>query len=202
MTVASPASPQTSSTRVQILDAVISLFAKTGYFGTSMRAIAAEVGIGLSSLYNHYPSKQDILFEIMQQTMLELEDDVSKAIESVPADDPSAALRALVKAHVMFHGSHRQEALISDSELPALEPANRALIVELRDRYDARLREILRAGQAAGVFSLRNINAASFAIMSMCNGVAQWYKTSGTLSLEEIAEEYAILAQHGIAAPS
>jgi AcrR family transcriptional regulator len=50
-----------SSTKGKIRDAAIRLFSQNGYDAVSMRDIAAEVGIKAASIYNHFPSKRDIL---------------------------------------------------------------------------------------------------------------------------------------------
>jgi AcrR family transcriptional regulator len=52
---------ENSTTKEKILTAAITLFSRTGYDRVSMRDIAAEVGIGVASIYNHFPSKEDIL---------------------------------------------------------------------------------------------------------------------------------------------
>ncbi len=51
-------------TRQAILDAALNLFAEKGYFGTSLRDIAAAVGVRESAIYNYYPSKE-ALFEAL-----------------------------------------------------------------------------------------------------------------------------------------
>jgi AcrR family transcriptional regulator len=45
-------------TRQAILDAALELFADKGYFGTSLRDIAAAVGVRESALYNYFPGKE------------------------------------------------------------------------------------------------------------------------------------------------
>jgi AcrR family transcriptional regulator len=52
---------ENNTTKEKILTAAIKLFSLTGYDQVSMRDIAAEVGIGVASIYNHFPSKEDIL---------------------------------------------------------------------------------------------------------------------------------------------
>lgn len=52
-------------TQVQILQAAMHLFIDHGYHGTSMRQIAAEAGIALSGIYNHFASKEDIFLAVL-----------------------------------------------------------------------------------------------------------------------------------------
>ncbi|MFP4021101.1 MAG: TetR/AcrR family transcriptional regulator [Halanaerobium sp.] len=52
------------TTREKILNKALDLFAENGYHGTSMREIAAAVGIKSSSIYNHFSGKEDIFSEL------------------------------------------------------------------------------------------------------------------------------------------
>ena len=50
-----------SSTREEILEAALDLFAVNGYEATSISQLADAVGIRKASLYSHFANKQDIL---------------------------------------------------------------------------------------------------------------------------------------------
>jgi AcrR family transcriptional regulator len=50
-----------SNTRQRILDAALDLFTEQGYDGTSLREIAAQLGVTKAALYYHFESKEDIL---------------------------------------------------------------------------------------------------------------------------------------------
>ncbi|WP_139653461.1 TetR/AcrR family transcriptional regulator [Raoultibacter phocaeensis] len=57
------------NTKAAILDAAMQLFSERGFRSTTVRDIAAEVGIKDASLYNHYPSKQAIFDAIIEQAI-------------------------------------------------------------------------------------------------------------------------------------
>ena len=58
-----------SATRQRIIEAAAALFATRGFHGTSTRDIAKEVGIRQPSLFHHFPTKQSILAELLEQDL-------------------------------------------------------------------------------------------------------------------------------------
>lgn len=57
----------TATTHQRLLTAAAALFAERGYSGTSMADIAERVGVRKASLYNYYPSKEEILMHVLRQ---------------------------------------------------------------------------------------------------------------------------------------
>jgi len=55
---------KTISTKERIFNEAVILFSQNGYTETSMREIADAVGITVAGLYNHYKSKEDILYSL------------------------------------------------------------------------------------------------------------------------------------------
>jgi AcrR family transcriptional regulator len=49
------------SQRDRILEATLTLMARGGAHGTSMRAVAAACGVNVATLYHYFPGKQDLL---------------------------------------------------------------------------------------------------------------------------------------------
>lgn len=55
------------NTKEKILEEALKLFARSGYKGTSMNEIAAQIGVSKAALYKHYSSKQKILDSIVER---------------------------------------------------------------------------------------------------------------------------------------
>lgn len=159
-------------------------------------SLPTRSGSRISTLYYHFHNKQDLLLRIMTRTMHDLITAVEQAL--VELDDPEERLRVAIRAHMLFHSSRRMEAFIADSELRALEPANRDEIVKLRDRYEHLFEEVLRDGAARGRFEVPDVKLGVYSLMGMCSGVSLWFEPGGRLSLSEIAALYARIFLNGI----
>ncbi len=57
------------STYDRILDMALMLFSEKGYKGTTMRDIAAKVGIRQGGIYNHFKNKEQILEKLIDEMM-------------------------------------------------------------------------------------------------------------------------------------
>lgn len=88
--------PSQRSGREQILDAAAALFVEFGFSATSTRAIADRVGIRQQSLYYHFAGKDEILVELLNDSVRPSNDFVA-GIEAgvVDAATAAAALYAL-----------------------------------------------------------------------------------------------------------
>ena len=59
---ARPKASDARDTRSEILDAALELFADKGFYGVSIRDVARATGVGVSAMYHHFASKEE-LFE-------------------------------------------------------------------------------------------------------------------------------------------
>ncbi len=66
--VARPAPTRlTDRKRAAILEAAVAEFRQAGYDATSMDRIAASAGVSKRTVYNHFPSKEELFAQILQQ---------------------------------------------------------------------------------------------------------------------------------------
>lgn len=196
-TVAAPSqTPRviTGGRRAEITTAAARFFAEHGYHTVGMREIAEAVGMRGASLYNHFASKEEVLYAI------------ALGITKVPVDEhiplldaegsPATRLAALLRAHIRNLAEHRVEHLVGLRELAALTPQHRAEITDYRRYYQRRVRDVVAAGVRAGEFAVGSPSRAAVAILDMVNGVSWWLRSDH--DVDEIVESYVGFALDGI----
>ena len=82
--------PETVSTKQKILERAIDLFSMSGYTETTVRELAASVGLKEASLYNHFPSKNAILEHILEEYSQFTRANFGKDRLSALKDNPTA----------------------------------------------------------------------------------------------------------------
>jgi AcrR family transcriptional regulator len=179
-----------------IRKAGLRLIFEHGYEAMSLRQLAAEVGIQAGSLYNHISTKQELLFDLIQDHINELLRQLDRGLEG--KQEPVEKLRAFVAFHVTYHMSRKREVFIANSELRSLEPRNYEAIVALRGAYERRLAEILEQGMEEGVFEVVDVQVATFAILALLTGLCSWYRPGGRLTREAIIAAHEKLVLSGV----
>jgi AcrR family transcriptional regulator len=160
-----------------------------------MRDIAASVGIKAASLYNHFDSKEEILWDVTRSAMSDLAANRDEALARLgPGAGPRAQLAAFVSAHVGFHAERRHQAVLVNSQLGSLSQSHRRKAVALRDEYENSLRMIIDAGVASGEFNVFDAQVATLAILQMGTGVSVWFRPDGRLSIDQVGAQYVKLA--------
>lgn len=175
-------------------------FFEHGYEATSLRQVAAAVGLKVGSLYNHIDSKEDLLLSVMGGTMDELQAQIDVALQGV--EDPVDRLVTFVEVHIRFHAEHAQEVFIGNSELRSLRPEARAEISEKRRRYRSELERLIIAAGDAGEAEALNPRLQTFSVVAIGTHVSSWYRPDGDFSLEEIIDTYSKIVLRGLGVKS
>jgi AcrR family transcriptional regulator len=181
----------TADPRDEILRTAARLFQQRGYDATSMNDVAAALKLSKGGLYHHFQSKDEILFDLMEQAMDITQDRVIDPVRRL-LGDPEQALRALIRLHIDLVSSLR------DREITVLLHENHPLPPALRRRVNARKKEYVRFLESliADVQRVRkarpsvSARAAAFALLGMINWIYQWYKPEGELRGEELARQF------------
>ncbi|MEY8098247.1 TetR/AcrR family transcriptional regulator [Falsihalocynthiibacter sp. S25ZX9] len=181
----------------RIREVALSLFAQQGFAAVSMRKIASEVGVQAGALYLYTPDKQTLLFDLMQSHM----DELLAAFDTVEiAGSARARLEQFARFHIGFHMERPDAVFVAYMELRNLEPANFTKIEELRRQYESLLENIVKAGQAEGIFDVPDSKLATMALIAMLTGVNTWYREGGRMSRAEVEDVYAQMALKAVGA--
>ncbi len=188
-----------NETHARLLDISSMLFATRGYTTTSTREIAEAMGIEKASLYYYTKSKDDLCYQIIRSAHEYMLRRVTTALQGVRGAE--ARLLNLIVAHVVALLEHKNWLAVANEQINFLGAKKRLEIVELRDRYEAFVRQILREAQEAGV--LRDDVSArylGFALLGMITHIYPWYQEEADIEPRSLALLLADLFLHGIRA--
>jgi AcrR family transcriptional regulator len=173
--------------RKRILDAASELFFQNGYEGTSVEAIASRLHVTKPFIYYHFDNKADILAGVCGRTTAFVAQSAEVAaagsgsvwerLESLIRDLSLRVIEGRVYLAVYF----REEKHLPQSAFRELS--------NNRKRFDTALSKLLRDGNDAGDFHVPNVSVATQAITGMTTWLFNWYRPTGSLTPEQIAEE-------------
>lgn len=152
--VAPPQSPETGyrsgrERRQRILDGAMALFAREGYIDTSLRDIAARVGVTKSALYHHFPSKDALLLAVLEERDRRIDAVVAAAPDRTAAETLRSLADGAATNETEQPGLIEVYAAISGEAVPRDHPAHayfeRRFLLTL-DGFTALFRSAAEAG--------------------------------------------------------
>ncbi|WP_417624207.1 TetR/AcrR family transcriptional regulator [Paremcibacter congregatus] len=186
------------NTRQEILQAAAMLFSKQGYVGTSLVDIAKIVGIKAPSLYNHFKTKNEILFTYIVDGINALYDVCLQNVTEAK-DTAQDKLYAYVFSHTL--------SLLESQETSTLSGQHHLnenfMLPEQLEQTDALqkkqvrlLKDILIRGKSDGVFQITDITVTTFFIMGAVEHSIYWFQKEARLSEKDVAH---LLAENALA---
>lgn len=179
----------------EIYQAAAQLFFTKGYHATSMRDIAAAVGVEQAALYYYYPSKSEILYAIMKTSVLDLTKSVDAALGG--KTDISQKLFGFLTAHMYFFLTRREEVGLG-FELRNLNHDQQVELKQQQREYLERFQRILDQAIAEGIVRPCDTRIATMLLVATTNSVLVWYRPDGPSTPDEIAAISADLAIKGL----
>lgn len=179
--------------RERVMRAALEMFLQRGYAGTSMKALAEQLGISAPALYWYFPSKEDLYMSVIETAM---QDFLTSVRQSITEDDPVLKLGQMVRAHVTwqlqqsdvaraFDLTVNVQALNPDVPADRLEP-----IVTMESDYVQEFRAVLQQGMDEGVMEIEDVRTTTFAIITLCEYAHTWFNPQGSMSVAAVANRY------------
>lgn len=112
--------------------------------GAPMEAVAREAGVGVGTLYRHFPRRIDLVEAVYRTDVDDLVITAEKAVANL---DPWSAVETFLRGFVRY--AHGKRTLLS--ELHEAFDKNPSLKVKSRERIDQAMELVISRGQKAGV---------------------------------------------------
>ncbi|MCW3041472.1 MAG: TetR/AcrR family transcriptional regulator [Solirubrobacterales bacterium] len=174
--------------RAQLVLDAARIFARSGYDQTSIAELTDELELASGGLYHYFAGKEALLIGICDEL---LEPILAAAREIAGGGEPAAErLRALVRVWVAHVVVHRDHMLVFQQERHVIEHgAQWKAVRDSRKSFERIVEElvgdVVHAGAARGD---RRVLLA--ALLGMVNHTAQWYRPSGRLTPQQLADGY------------
>ncbi|MBW3128183.1 TetR/AcrR family transcriptional regulator [Hymenobacter profundi] len=186
-----------SAKRQLILDEAAKLFKLKGFGGTSMRDLAAQVGMEAASMYNHIKSKDEILelicFHVSDtyiRQLTEVEQMAATYVEKI---------RALIGRHIQLMIEDGAAVSVGNNDWKYLTGDTLEAFKTARKRYEKGFAALIEQGIAAGELQPVNVSVALFTILSAVRWVELWYRPGRDVTPEELEENIMTILLNGLA---
>jgi len=171
--------------RGEIFKAAMHLIVEKGFAETSMREIAEVAGVGKSTLYDYFPSKDEILISYVVDEVRQM----TAWAEEIIAQELSIAdkFRRILRRHLEYMLSNKQLFLKLTFEAQRLSFESQQRIQVHRHAYQDMLCELIREGIQGGEFRPVNPMLALRSMFGLLTSAA--YTSRPTGSPEEMLME-------------
>ncbi|OHV05452.1 TetR/AcrR family transcriptional regulator [Mycobacterium talmoniae] len=166
-----------AQTRTRILDAAAHVLSTKGYAGLRLNAVAAHADLQTPAIYYYYPSRDDLIEEVMWVGIADIRKHVAAVLDALPPDATAMdRLLAAVEAHL------RHALEISDYATASIRNAGQVPLkirkrqIEEEERYGEIWRRIIndlaRSGELRADFDLY---IAQMLVLGMLNWALEWW---------------------------
>lgn len=120
-------------TKERILAAALDLFSQNGYAGTNLRELAGAIGMGKSSMYRHFESKEEIWNTLLDELIAYYEARFGSSEHLPPVPDSPEGLTAMTMQMVDF--TVHDETIIKTRKMLTIEQFRDDRARELATKY-------------------------------------------------------------------
>lgn len=179
--------------RETILNVSADTFAEVGYPSATMAVLAARCQVSKSLLYHYYPAKDAILFDLMHEYMLKLEE----LVREVSDQDLSAqkSLAEVVRRFVREYETSRTRHIVLLNDVKFLPPVQREIVLKQERSVVQAFADLIAASY--------NVDGArakvlTMSVFGMINWTFTWLKPGGPLTYAQFAEAVVGMLEGGL----
>ncbi|NTU56526.1 MAG: TetR/AcrR family transcriptional regulator, partial [Anaerolineales bacterium] len=164
--------------RHEIFHQVVNVFVKKGFHETSMREIAEAAGLGKSTLYDYFKTKDEILVYFFEDQLNDLTNEAQKvALQNLSADK---RLHQIMEIYIESLQANKNLFLKLTQESQRLRPQSQKQVQEKRYAYQDLVRALIDEGIREGIFRKVNSLLAARLLISGMSSVIYGSRSTGT----------------------
>lgn len=189
-------SSKNNTRMAEILNSAAKFFYAKGYHATSIEDVARDVGMLKGSLYYYIKSKEDLLYELLLDVMVQGKAGADRALAG--SDDPVEQLTRGIEEHIDHIIRQQVRVGLFLHEFDSLSGRRKQRVQEALKDYQRLFTAVVKRGQASGVFISGEPDLLVNAILGMCNWIYRWYHPENSPKLEVVQKTFVGLIMDGI----
>ena len=179
-----------------ILDSAAGLFAKVGYPNAKMQDIAQACGATKSMLYHYFPTKDDLLFAMLEDHLERL---ITSVEESVAVGSPiKDRFTAFIETYAQKSAQSRRRHVIAMNDVKFLPKAQQTPLLALEKKVTNLVADLLRELNPS--LPEDAYKPYTMMLLGMLNWTDYWYKPNGTMKPAELCDRMSRLFLKGFLA--
>ncbi|WP_324668568.1 TetR/AcrR family transcriptional regulator [Geochorda subterranea] len=157
-----------------MLEAAIQVFARKGYYGTTVDDIVAECGSSKGAFYFHFESKEALFLRLVEEFAGRLAGALEHAVRHAARGGPGR-VEAAITAGLELMGRYPELTRLFLIEAVGINPQFEAKRRELMDRFAHVIRGYLEQAASRHPLAVGDTALASAAILGALNEVVVWW---------------------------
>lgn len=180
----------------RMLRAAAQCFNEKGYSGTSLRDVAAVLGLTDPALYYYVRNKEELVYLCYVRAAALGHEAIERAKDE--GNDGMDIVLRYFRYHIeMMVGERGPIAIMS--EIPSLKPDHRNEVLALSRRHSLNFESVLQAGIGDGSIAPCNVRMTGNAIMGSINWIPKWYHGDPAMA-RQLREEFPEILARGLRA--
>ncbi len=175
----------------RMLRAAARCFNEKGYSGSSLKDVAAILGLTDAALYYYVRNKEELVYLCYLRAADVGREALDRAVRT--GSNGLDTVRRYLRYHLAaMTGEDGPVAIMS--EIPSLRPEHRDRILEISRRHSARFEDVLESGIEDGSIAPCDVRMTGNAIMGSLNWVPKWFRGDADIATRVVAEFPTILS--------
>lgn len=192
---------KSARTRERILDATAHVLSRKGYAGTRLTDIAEQAELQAPAIYYYFPSREDVIEEVMLVGVARMREHVLQALDELPPDrTPMDRICVAVEEHLRYEqaiSAYTTAAIRNAEQLPE---AIRTRQLAEENKYGDVWRKLINDAKKAGELrSDLDARVARTLVLGALNWAAEWWNPRRG-SLETVVRTAQSIVRNGLSA--